>query len=64
MPPRHCQPRLGIVFAAFSLVAAGLLAWQVQTLDAEAPDNPRVRFYSNGYVGMALALALLAEWVW
>ena len=54
----------GIVFAALSLVAAALLAWQVWTVDATAPDNPRFRFYSNHYVGMALALALLAEWVW
>ncbi|WP_137151129.1 4-hydroxybenzoate octaprenyltransferase [Devosia sp. FKR38] len=54
----------GIMFAVLSLVAAGLLAWQVYTLDAAAPDNPRVRFYANNYVGMALALALLADWVW
>ena len=54
----------GIVFAALSLVAAGLLAWQVWTVDAAVADSPRSRFYSNHYVGMALALALLAEWVW
>ncbi|MGV8832401.1 MAG: 4-hydroxybenzoate octaprenyltransferase [Devosia sp.] len=54
----------GIVFAVFSLVPAGLMAWQVQTLDADKPGNPYVRFNSNRYVGMALALALLADWVW
>jgi 4-hydroxybenzoate polyprenyltransferase len=54
----------GIVFAVLSLVAAGLLAWQVQTVDADKPDNPRSRFYSNHYVGIALSLALLADWVW
>ena len=54
----------GIVFAVLSLVAAGLLAWQVQTVDAERPDNPRSRFYSNHYVGIAITLALLADWVW
>jgi 4-hydroxybenzoate polyprenyltransferase len=54
----------GLVFALLSLVAAGLLAWQVWTVDAAAPDNPRVRFYSNHYVGIVLSLALLAEWVW
>jgi 4-hydroxybenzoate polyprenyltransferase len=54
----------GIVFAALSLLAAALLAWQVWTVDAGAPDNPRARFYSNHYVGIILALALLAEWVW
>jgi 4-hydroxybenzoate polyprenyltransferase len=54
----------GPVFAALSLVAAGLLAWQLWTLDAEAPRNPFIRFYNNHYVGMALTLALLSEWVW
>lgn len=54
----------GIVFAVLALVAAGLMAWQVWTVDAGQPDNPRLRFYSNHYVGLALALALLAEWVW
>ena len=54
----------GIVFALLSLVAAGLLAWQVQTLNADVPNNPYVRFHANTYVGMALSLALLADWVW
>ena len=54
----------GIVFAALSLVAAVLMAWQVWTVDAGAPDNPLIRFKSNHYVGIALSLALLAEWVW
>ena len=54
----------GIVFAALSLVAAGLLAWQVWTVDADVADNPRFRFDSNKYVGIVLALALLADWVW
>ncbi len=54
----------GIIFAVLSLAAAGLLAWQVLTLDASVADNPRTRFYNNHYVGMALTLALLAEWVW
>jgi len=54
----------GIVFAALSLVAAAIMVWQVQTLDAHVADNPRARFYSNHYVGVVLALALLADWVW
>ena len=54
----------GIVFAVLSMVAAGLLAWQVWTIDPTLPDNPRSRFYTNHYVGVVLALALLAEWVW
>jgi 4-hydroxybenzoate polyprenyltransferase len=54
----------GLVFAVLSLVPAGLLAWQLWTLDAEVPDNPLVRFKNNHYVGVAMTLALLAEWVW
>jgi 4-hydroxybenzoate polyprenyltransferase len=54
----------GIVFAALSLVAAAILFWQVQTLDADVPDNALIRFRSNHYVGVTLALALLADWVW
>ncbi|HTO29167.1 MAG TPA: 4-hydroxybenzoate octaprenyltransferase [Devosia sp.] len=54
----------GIVFAALSLFAAALMAWQVWTVDAAEAENPRTRFYSNHYVGIILALALLAEWVW
>jgi 4-hydroxybenzoate polyprenyltransferase len=54
----------GVIFAALSLVAAGLLAWQLYTLDADQPANPLVRFKNNHYVGVALSLALLAEWVW
>jgi len=54
----------GIVFAAISLIAAAILTWQVWTVDAERPENPKRRFYSNHYVGIALSLALLAEWVW
>lgn len=54
----------GIVFALLSLVTAGLLAWQVQTLDPAIPGNAVTRFRSNNYVGVALSLALLADWVW
>lgn len=54
----------GIVFALLSLVAAGILVWQVQTVDAEKPGNPWLRFWSNRYVGIVLTLAFLADWVW
>lgn len=54
----------GLLFALLSLVAAGVLVWQVWTLDANEPGNPVARFRSNHYVGIALLLALLAEWVW
>lgn len=52
------------LFAALSLLAAGQLAWQLWTLDADAPGNPKQRFDSNHYVGIILTLALLADWVW
>lgn len=54
----------GVVFAALSLVAAGLLTWQLYTLDAAQPENPLIRFKNNHYVGVALSLAFLADWVW
>src|SRR5690606_30736777 len=54
----------GLVFAVLSLVAAGILVWQVQTLDTGGTENALARFKSNHYVGMALTLALLADWVW
>lgn len=54
----------GIVFLLLSLVAAAILAWQVLTLESETPGNPWIRFNANRYVGIALTLALLAEWVW
>ncbi len=54
----------GLIFAGLSLVTAGLLAWQVQTLDNDVPGNALSRFQSNNLVGIALSLALLAEWVW
>jgi 4-hydroxybenzoate polyprenyltransferase len=54
----------GVIFAVLMLVPAALLAWQVYTLDVELPNNPLVRFQNNHYVGIALSLALLAEWAW
>ena len=46
------------------VVAAALLGWQVWTIDPAQPENPKTRFYSNHYVGIALSLAFLADWVW
>ncbi len=54
----------GLIFAALSLVAAGLLSWQLYTLDGEQAENPLIRFKNNHYVGIALTLAFLADWVW
>ncbi len=54
----------GWLFAAISLIAAGLLAWQLWTLDPNQPENPLIRFKNNHYVGIVLTLAFLADWVW
>ncbi|HWV19636.1 MAG TPA: 4-hydroxybenzoate octaprenyltransferase [Devosia sp.] len=54
----------GAIALVLMLVPAALLAWQVYTLDVEVVENPLVRFRSNHYVGIALTLALLAEWAW
>jgi len=54
----------GFIAVALMLVPAALLAWQVYTLDVEIFENPLVRFKNNHYVGIALTLALLADWAW
>ncbi|CAN7169786.1 4-hydroxybenzoate octaprenyltransferase [Devosia sp. LjRoot3] len=54
----------GFIAVALMLVPAALLAWQVYTLDADVVENPLVRFKNNHYVGIALTLALLADWAW
>ncbi|KKB10475.1 4-hydroxybenzoate polyprenyltransferase [Devosia geojensis] len=53
----------GWVTAAGLALIAAMFAWQVVTVDAKAPDNPFVRFYSNRWVGLALAATLLVEWL-
>lgn len=54
----------GLIAVVLMLVPAGLLAWQVYTLDVDVVENPLVRFKNNHYVGIALTLALLADWAW
>ncbi|KRB01531.1 4-hydroxybenzoate octaprenyltransferase [Devosia sp. Root685] len=54
----------GLIAVVLMLVPAALLAWQVYTLDAEVVENPLMRFKNNHYVGIALTLALLADWAW
>lgn len=46
-------------FLAGMLVPAGVLAWQVRTLDMRDPDNALVRFKANHWVGLALSFAIL-----
>ncbi|MCR6633901.1 4-hydroxybenzoate octaprenyltransferase [Devosia sp.] len=54
----------GFIAVALMLVPAALLTWQVYTLDVDVVENPLVRFKNNHYVGIALTLALLADWAW
>ncbi len=51
----------GPVFFLAALVPAGLLAWQVATLDSKVTENPLVRFKNNHWVGVALTAALIVE---
>ena len=51
----------GHVFVPLLIVPALILAWQVVTVDASVPDNPRFRFWINGWVGFALTAAILLE---
>ncbi|MEO6396465.1 MAG: 4-hydroxybenzoate octaprenyltransferase [Devosia sp.] len=51
----------GPVLAIALLAPAGLLIWQVQTLDTASASNALARFQANHWVGLALTLAMLAE---
>lgn len=54
----------GWLFLLCSLAAAGILAWQVWTLDADVPGNAEFRFKANHWVGFVLTLAWLVAWAW
>ncbi len=51
----------GVIFVLVLALGVAILAWQVITLDADAPENPLVRFKANHWVGLALTVALLAD---
>jgi 4-hydroxybenzoate polyprenyltransferase len=53
----------GWVFGLGLVPVAGMLAWQVATVDAKVPENPTLRFRSNHWVGLVLTLVMLAEWL-
>jgi 4-hydroxybenzoate polyprenyltransferase len=53
----------GHMFIPLLLVPVLILAWQVATLDPASPGNALVRFKANHWVGLALTLAFLADWV-
>ena len=53
----------GGVLPLLGLVAfAALMVWQLVTVDAEIPENPKQRFISNGWGGLVLTAALVLGW--
>ena len=52
----------GPIYGVGLVMVAGMLSWQLLTLDATVPDNPWVRFNFNRWVGLVLSAALLLEW--
>ncbi len=51
----------GLVFVALLALPAAILAWQVLTLDPRSPAGALLRFKANGWAGLALSLAFLAD---
>ena len=51
----------GATIVVALIAPAGLLLWQVTSLEPGSPGNPLVRFKANHWVGLALTLAILAE---
>lgn len=54
----------GALFYAGLVAVALMLGWQVWSLDPRDTRSALVRFRSNHWVGLALTLALIAEWLW
>src|SRR5690606_5599107 len=54
----------GAFFYAGLLAVALMLGWQVWSLDPRDTKSALIRFRSNHWVGFALTLALIAEWLW
>jgi 4-hydroxybenzoate polyprenyltransferase len=52
----------GILLGVGLLMVAGMLAWQVLTLDVEVPGNTLTRFKFNHWVGVVFTAALIIEW--
>jgi 4-hydroxybenzoate polyprenyltransferase len=53
----------GAVIAIALIAPAGILIWQLYTLEPDAPGNALARFKANHWVGLALTLAYLVEWL-
>jgi 4-hydroxybenzoate polyprenyltransferase len=53
-----------ILFTVGLCCVAAILFWQVITLNKDLPGNSLTRFHANGWVGLMLTLALLADWRW
>ena len=52
----------GPIFGVGLVMVAGMLAWQVLTLDPEVEGNTLLRFRFNHWVGLVLAAVLVLEW--
>ena len=53
-----------ILFTVGLCCVTAILFWQVITLNKDLPGNSLTRFYANGWAGLMLTLALLADWRW
>ena len=53
-----------ILYTVGLACVAAILGWQVITLDKDVPGNTLARFKANGWIGVGLTLALLADWRW
>ena len=54
----------GAQFYTGLAAVALMLSWQVWSLDPRDTKSALTRFRSNHWVGLALTLALMADWLW
>jgi 4-hydroxybenzoate polyprenyltransferase len=53
----------GAVLATALIAPAGIMIWQLYTLEPNVSGNALMRFKANHWVGLALTLAYLTEWL-
>jgi 4-hydroxybenzoate polyprenyltransferase len=54
----------GAFYYAGLLAVALMLGWQVWSLDPRSTSGALVRFRSNHWVGLALTVGMIADWLW